>query len=402
MSGWASWSDLGSLKAGAGRIPLGKVGMRKVSVPPRQNLLVLGASGSWKTTAIAGPALRAWPGPVLATSIKDDLVTLTRHARRHPTYVFDPTSADTDCWSPVVGCGDWRHALRMAAWLVEAAQFSEGHGDPIWPGWAEMMLAPLLHAGARKPTTMAGVVSWVKRRAFKEVAAALPGESPAAEAWLSIITLEQRQLSSIISTLDQILKAFADPIVAAATDHSDFAIGDLLARRGTLYLSGPRSEQARLRPVLTALTRAVIAYAEDHAPLDPPLLLVLDELANIAPLADLGGLASSCLGLGIVLLSVFQDLAQIEGRYGHSEARSIRSNHRTWVALPTGMHDAGTLSELSQMCGTRDLAVRNSDGSTTRRTVPLMTPGDLAQLPLGHGILFADSCPPARLRLVSG
>ena len=66
-------------------------------------------------------------------------------------------------------------------------------------------------------------------------------------------------------------------------------------------------------------------------PLDPPLLLVLDECANIAPLRDLPTLASTGAGQGIQLVSVFQDMAQINAVYGRDHAPTIVSNHRAKV-----------------------------------------------------------------------
>ena len=63
--------------------------------------------------------------------------------------------------------------------------------------------------------------------------------------------------------------------------------------------------------------------AETGTPLDPPLLLVLDECANIAPLRDLATLASTGAGQGIQLISVFQDMAQIYAVYGRDHARKV-------------------------------------------------------------------------------
>lgn len=68
-------------------------------------------------------------------------------------------------------------------------------------------------------------------------------------------------------------------------------------------------------------------------PLDPPLLLVLDEAANIAPLPDLAGLCSTAAGHGIQLVTVFQDLAQIQATYGPHRAKTITSNHQARLLL---------------------------------------------------------------------
>src|SRR6185312_3885168 len=95
----------------------------------------------------------------------------------------------------------------------------------------------------------------------------------------------------------------------------------------TLYLCAPAHEQERLRTLFAAMISELVAEVYERSaktgkPLDPPLLIVLDEAANIAPLPDLDVLASSGAGQGIQLVTVFQDLAQVQARYGK------RTNHR--------------------------------------------------------------------------
>ena len=89
----------------------------------------------------------------------------------------------------------------------------------------------------------------------------------------------------------------------------------------TLYLCAPAHDQRRLTPLFISVLRQVVEHVYDPVtrtgrPLDPPLLVVLDEAANIAPLADLDALASTAAGHGIQLVSVWHDLAQITARYG--------------------------------------------------------------------------------------
>ena len=53
------------------------------------------------------------------------------------------------------------------------------------------------------------------------------------------------------------------------------------------------------------------ATATVGRPLDPPLLVVLDEAAHIAPLPELDGLAATCASHGIQIVTIWQDLAQV-------------------------------------------------------------------------------------------
>ena len=76
----------------------------------------------------------------------------------------------------------------------------------------------------------------------------------------------------------------------------------------------PVHQQERLASLFVTVLQQVINSAAEryqrHGVLDPPLLIVLDEAANIAPLKSLGTLATAAAGQGIQLVTIFQDLAQ--------------------------------------------------------------------------------------------
>ena len=103
-------------------------------------------------------------------------------------------------------------------------------------------------------------------------------------------------------------------------------------RRQHLYLCAPTHEQERLRTVFSMIVQELVAAVYERAaaqgrPIDPPLLLLLDEAANIAPIPNLAEIASTGAGQGVQLLTVFQDMAQVSSRYG-ARAATIVNNHR--------------------------------------------------------------------------
>jgi type IV secretion system protein VirD4 len=158
-----------------------------------------------------------------------------------------------------------------------------------------------------------------------------------------------------------VLAAYADPGVLATALTSELRAETLLdGGMHTAYLCAPAHEQRRLQPLFATLVQEIIARAYDRTtetgkPLDPPLLLVLDECANIAPLRDLATLASTGAGQGIQLVSVFQDIAQINAVYGRDRAPTIVSNHRAKVIL-SGIADPPTLEYLARLLGDEEAA----------------------------------------------
>jgi type IV secretion system protein VirD4 len=193
---------------------------------------------------------------------------------------------------------------------------------------------------------------------------------------------------------------------------ADFQPADLLGGDGanTLYLCAPAHDQRRLRGYFTALTQQVLSHAFECStraarPLDPPLLVVLDEAAHIAPLAELDALAATCASHGIQLVTIWQDLAQVRGRYG-ARAPTVLNNHRAKLFLP-GIADPDTLDYASRLVGdeevTQPSVTRDPNGrrSTTSTTTPrrLLPPEELRCLPRGQAVLVYGTLPPVRLRL---
>jgi type IV secretory pathway TraG/TraD family ATPase VirD4 len=408
--GWAGRGDLAALaarRAEPGRVTLGRVGRRWLAARPRESILVLGPTQSGKTTSLAAPALRDWPGPAVGTSVKRDLVELTS-SRPRPTWTFDPTSTSSATWSPLGGCRSWRRAQQVASWLVGAARPPGTDRDAFWYQSASKLLAPVLLAAALEGADMAWVVQTVDARRFKAVHEALdhPTEQPAQAAMMAVLGRDERQVSSVVATLETTLQCFSDPLVAAATSSSQFTPARLFAEGGTLHVVAPLHEQERLAPLFTALVRTILAEAyESQRPPPPGLLVVLDELCNIAPIEDLPQVASTCAGVGVQLVSVVQDLAQLEHRYGPARSRTIVSNHACVVAL-AGCKDLGTLRLLSDLVGDHEVerVTRHHDGKRStaperRRLAPVE---QLRLLPRGSALLLAGSDRPVRLKLMKG
>jgi type IV secretion system protein VirD4 len=222
---------------------------------------------------------------------------------------------------------------------------------------------------------------------------------------------EGRHRSSIYTTVETVLSAYEDPIVAATGTRCDITPHRLLdGGCHSLYVVAPSHEQRRLRPLFETLLHTVIAFAFEKSsregqPLDPPLLVVLDEAANIAPLRDLDALASTAAGHGIQLVSVFQDLAQIANRYG-DRAQTVVNNHRAKILL-SGISDTQTLEYASRLLGDEEVlqssVTRGAQG--TRSTTESMTLRSLAPAHVlrgirpGEGVLVYGHLPPARLSL---
>src|SRR5205823_286335 len=111
---WARARDLQLLRVSApqpGRLTLGRVDGRLIAAEPRQSVIVIGPTQTGKTTGFAIPAILEWQGPVLATSVKSDLLRDTLAARTAipgaSVWIYDPTRTtglEAAGRTPLAGC----------------------------------------------------------------------------------------------------------------------------------------------------------------------------------------------------------------------------------------------------------------------------------------------------------
>ena len=426
--GWARPNDLRPLRvprAPGDRLVLGTHAGRLLAAEARHSVMVVGPTQSGKTTGLAIPAILEWSGPLLATSVKADLLHETIAWRRSLGEVqyYDPTGAVSPIdggsfasgWSPLARAVTWPGARRIASSLCSVARAGDGGMEDagFWYANAEKLLAPLLFAAATSGASMADVVRWLDEEATTEVLlalelAAVPEALRAARASMG---REERQRASVYATAETVVAAFADPAVAASAQRCEIDPVSLVSgSAGSLYCCAPARDQERLAPVFTAIVREVLDAAFEKAaasgrPLDPPLLVVLDEAASVAPLADLDRVVATAAGHGVQLVTVWQDLAQVESRYGGRWA-TVVNNHRAKIVC-SGIADPVTLQHVSGLLGEEERSEHSwtvgDDGRRSRTEAvtvkALAPPGWLRQLPPGQAVLVYGSLPPARLSL---
>ena len=421
---WARPRDLELLRVAdpqPGRLTLGRVDGRLVAAEARQSVIVIGPVQTGKTTGFAVPAILEWKGPVVATSVKTDLLHETHDARSAlpgaRVWTYDPTRSTRfhgAGWTPLSGCGTWQGAQRTATWLAAAAHRSGGlESAEFWYAAAAKLLAPLLFAAAISERTMADVVRWVDAQAQEDVFEALEesDETAAVTAFQANALRDDRTRSGVYTTAETVLAAYADPGVLASATPELRAERLLDGGSHTAYLCAPAHEQRRLQPLFATLVQEIVALAYERAtakggPLEPPLLLVLDECANIAPLRELATLASTGAGQGIQLVSVFQDMAQINAVYGRDRSPTIVSNHRAKVIL-SGIADAPTLEYVARLLGDEEVRqVSSTSGAEGRHSTTesvayrsLAPANVLREMRPGHGLLVYGHLAPARLAL---
>jgi len=242
-------------------------------------------------------------------------------------------------------------------------------------------------------------------------------EPAAADAFESIWSLPEQRRGQVYSQVLGVIAAYTDPTVKEASAGTRFAAERLLdGVANTAYVNLPAHEQRRLGPLTVALVQDVIDLAFERsrnrgAPIDPALLVVLDDAASSAALPQLDVYAASAGGHGVQLVTTFRHLSQMRARYDE-RAEAVFANHRAKVIL-SGVTDGETLTLLSHLLGDETIrqlatptalakaAKGSGEGEASRaaRSRSASPAEALGWISPGHGVLLYGHIPPAPITL---
>jgi type IV secretion system protein VirD4 len=206
---------------------------------------------------------------------------------------------------------------------------------------------------------------------------------------------------------------YRDPVVAEVTRRCDWRIADLVsdARSMTLYLVVPPSDIARTKPLIRLmlnqigrrLTEDLKAKGTRHR-----LLFMLDEFPALGRLDFFESALAFMAGYHIQSFLIAQSLNQIEKAYGPNN--SILDNCHVRVSFAT--NDERTAKRVSDALGTATemKAMKNYAGSRlspwlghimvsrSETARPLLTPGEIMQLPATDEIVMVSGITPIRAK----
>jgi type IV secretory pathway TraG/TraD family ATPase VirD4 len=146
-------------------------------------------------------------------------------------------------------------------------------------------------------------------------------------------------------------------------------------------------------------------YNQTATVIDPTLLVVIDEAANTR-VEWLPEVAATCAGIGILLVTVWQGVSQLDSAFGRQAAEAVLTNHPTKAFL-SGISDQRSLEYVSRLLGEEEVIKTSvSSGGTKMASVGesgqqmRLVPMDvIRQVAPGEGILVHRTLRPAHLRI---
>jgi type IV secretion system protein VirD4 len=237
-----------------------------------------------------------------------------------------------------------------------------------------------------------------------------------ASAAREVLNKSENERSGVLSTAMSFLGLYRDPTVARTTAACDWRIADLVdaSQPVSLFLVIPPSDISRTKPLVRLVLNQIGRRLTERLEGDPSksrkhkLLMMLDEFPALGRLDFFETALAFMAGYGIRAYLIAQSLNQISKAYGENNA--ILDNCHVRIAFSS--NDERTAKRISDALGTATelRAQKNYAGhrlspwlshvmiSRQETARPLLTPGEVMQLPPDDELVLVSSLAPIRAK----
>lgn len=412
-------------------VVLGRLGRSYLRHDGPEHVLCFAPTRSGKGVGLVVPTLLTWPSSAIVHDIKGENWQLTSGWRGRFGRVvrFDPTDLASGAYNPLLevrrGDAEVRDVQNIADILVDPEGALERRNH--WEKTSHSLLVgAILHVLYAEPNkTLARVATFLSDpgrpiEATLRLMMTTPHRAGAphpvvAQAARELLNKSENERSGVLSTAMSFLGLYRDPVVAEVTSRCDWRISDLVigSKPMTLYLVVPPSDISRTKPLIRLILNQVGRRLTEDLEArrgGRRVLLMLDEFPALGRLDFFESALAFMAGYGLKAFLIAQSLNQLEKSYGPNHA--ILDNCHVRVAFAT--NDERTAKRVSDALGsaTELRAMKNYAGhrlapwlghlmvSRQETARPLLTPGEVMQLPQDEALVLVSGCPPIRARKV--
>jgi type IV secretion system protein VirD4 len=401
-----------------------------------EHVMAFAPTRSGKGVGLVVPTLLSWTQSVVIHDIKGENWQLTAgwRAKFSHCVLFNPTDPKSARYNPILevrkGSDEVRDVQNIADILVdpEGALERRTHWEKTSHSLLVGVILHVLYAEPEK--TLARVASFLSdpKRSFEHTLRAMmatnhlgtttdPIVHPVvASAAREVLNKSENERSGVLSTAMSFLGLYRDPTVARTTAACDWRITDLVdaKRPVSLYLVIPPSDISRTKPLVRLVLNQIGRRLTEKLEGDPGkshkhrLLMMLDEFPALGRLDFFEAELAFMAGYGIRAYLIAQSLNQISKAYGENNA--ILDNCHVRIAFSS--NDERTAKRISDALGTATelRAQKNYAGhrlapwlshvmvSRQETARPLLTSGEVMQLPPNDALVLVSSLAPIRAK----
>ena len=396
--------------------------------------LAFAPTRSGKGVGLVVPTLLSWPGSAVIHDIKGENWHLTAGWRSRFSHclLFNPTDAKSAAYNPLLEVRRGMHEVRDVQNIADILVDPEGALEKRnhWEKTSHALLVgAILHVLYAAPDkTLRGVANFLSDPAcpfevtlHRMMTTPHLGDSVhpvVASAAREVLNKSDNERSGVLSTAMSFLGLYRDPTVAEVTSRCDWRIADLISAEHpvSLYLVVPPSDINRTKPLIRLILNQVgrrlteSLDGSDGIQRRPKLLLMLDEFPALGRLDFFESALAFMAGYGLRAFLIAQSLNQIDKAYGPNH--SILDNCHVRITFAT--NDERTAKRISETLGTATelRAQRNYAGhrlapwlghlmvSRQETARPLLTPGEVMQLPPDEAVVMVSGHAPIRAKKI--
>lgn len=433
---WASAKEISAAGLfGARGLFLGRLGDNYLRHDGPEHVMCFAPTRSGKGVGLVLPTLLSWTSSAVVHDIKGENWQLTAGWRSHFSHclLFNPTDARSARYNPLLevrkGAAEVRDVQNIADILVdpEGALERRTHWEKTSHALLVGVILHVLYAEEKKTLTRVTEILADPAQSFEKTLRIMmatnhlgtldvPKVHPVVAATArELLNKSENERSGVLSTAVSFLGLYRDPIIGRNTEACDWRIADLVAadKPVTLYLVVPPSDISRTKPLIRLILnqigrRLTETLSANTAKKQRQLLMMLDEFPALGRLDFFESALAFMAGYGIRAYLIAQSLNQIAKAYGENNA--ILDNCHVRIAFAA--NDERTAKRISDALGTATelRAQRNYAGhrlapwlghvmvSRQETARPLLTPGEVMQLPQDEAIVLVSGLAPVRAK----
>ncbi|MBV1838836.1 conjugal transfer protein TraG [Acetobacter estunensis] len=375
--GSARWAEDAEIRAAGlldeDGVVLGKYRRSYLRHDGPEHVLTFAPTRTGKGVGMVIPTLLTWPGSAIIHDIKGENWQITAGFRNRfgRVLLFDPTNPASSAYNPLLevrrGASEVRDVQNIADILVDPEGSLERRNH--WEKTSHALLVgAILHVlYAEDDKTLAGVAKFLSdpKRSIEATLSAMmrtshlgkAGPHPVvASAARELLNKSDNERSGVLSTAMSFLGLYRDPVVATVTSRCEWRIGDLLEGEQpvSLYFVIPPSDISRTKPLIRLILNQIDkAYGQNNSILD------------------------NC----------------------HVRVSFATNDERTAKRVSDGLGVATEIRSQKNYAGHRlspwlgHLMVSRQESAR-----PLMTVGEVMQIPAREEVVMVAGCPPIRAR----
>ena len=387
------------------------------------NVLIVGGSGSGKSSAYTIPNAHQLLGSYIFTDPKGEIYDATAGYLKQQGYeikllnLVDPNNSDS--YNPLHHIKSNLDVDVVASTIIRGQKSEKSGADPFWDNMSELLLKALifylLAARPEEEQNLASCAELVRAASINgdsnllsEMINKLPYDHPARMNFKSVELASEKTYSSILSSLQSSLGKFDSEDIANVTSTNTINFEEIATKKTALYVVSSDTHTA-YDFLLTIFFSQMIQHLYDFADknggkLPIPTFFILDEFANIGQIPDFDKKISTSRSRGISFSVILQNLDQLKSIYEKSY-ETIIGNCDTHVFL--GSNSYATVEYFSKELGEKTIShsskSTNRNNSSVRQGYSesnqimaraLMTPDELRRMDNKDCIIFEKGLKP--------